>query len=97
MPACVIRMRHEKKVWTPWFQWILDGKKHYEMRLADWDCAPGDELVLKEWDQEKQEYTGREMTKTVSRVARTKDLIIEQWWSKEDIEKYGFQIISWEE
>ena len=81
----------------PWYQWIVEGQKHYEMRLADWQCNAGDELLLKEWDQEKNEYTGREMIKKVQRVMRTKDPANEQWWSKEEIEKYGFQIISWEE
>ncbi len=90
-------MRHEKKVWSEWFQWILDGKKQYELRLADWECQKGDELVLKEWDPITKQYTGRELTKKVNRVIRTKDPANEQWWPKEDIEKYGFQIISWEE
>ena len=90
-------MRHEKKVWSEWFQAILDGKKHYELRLADWECQPGDVLVLKEWDQNKKQYTGRELIKNVHKVVHTKDPIMEQWWSKDDIDKYGFQIISWEE
>lgn len=90
-------MRHEKKVWMEWFQKILDGQKHYELRLADWECQPGDELVLKEWNPETKAYTGRELIKKVNRVIRTKDPMMEQWWSKEEIEKYGFQILSWEE
>jgi len=84
-------MRIEKKVWPPYFQLILDGKKHYELRLADWQCNPGDILVLKEWDPSAQEYTGREIEKEVTYVGKTKGT---PYWSKEDVEKYGFQIIS---
>ncbi len=88
-------MRHEKKVWSEWFQKIVDDSKQFELRLADWQCNPGDELVLREWDPVGKQYTGRELTKQVSQVIRTKDPVVEQWWSKEDVDKYGFQIISW--
>jgi len=43
-------MRHTKKVWPEYFQRILGGKKTFELRLADWECAEGDGLVLQEWD-----------------------------------------------
>ena len=42
-------MRHEKKILIEHFQPILDGRKTYEVRLADWECKPGDVLVLREW------------------------------------------------
>ena len=45
-------MRIEKKVWPKFFQKILDGDKTFELRLADFECKPGDILVLKEWDPE---------------------------------------------
>ena len=82
----------EKKVWKKYFQLIFDGKKTYELRLADFECSEGDVLVLKEWDDDKQEYTGRELEKTVSYVG--KNVNNPPFWSKEDIEKYGLQIIS---
>lgn len=86
-------MTHIKKVHPPYFQYILDGKKTYELRLADWKCEEGDTLVLQEWDPKTEDYTGREITKTVSYVGTTKD---QKWWSKEEVDKYGFQIISFE-
>jgi len=82
----------EKKVWPKYFQAILDGKKNYELRLADWECAEGDVLVLKEWDPKTKDYTGRELEKEVSYVAKFK--IDDLFWSKEEIEKHGIQIIS---
>ena len=84
-------MKIEKKVWPEYFQKIADGKKTYELRLADWECNPGDILVLKEWDPETKEYTGRQIEKTVTYVGKTKDI---KFFTKEEIEKYGFQIIS---
>jgi len=84
-------MRHTKKVWPEYFQKILDGKKTYELRLADWDCNEGDILVLQEWDPETKEYTGREIEKEVTYVGKTKNM---NFWPKEDVEKYGYQIIA---
>jgi len=84
-------MKIEKKVWPEYFEKILDGSKKYELRLADFECNPGDILVLREWDPDKQEYTGRVIEKEVTYIGKTKDI---EFWSKEDIEKYGFQVIS---
>ena len=84
-------MRHTKKVWPEYFQKILDGEKTYELRLADWECREGDILILKEWNPKTKEYTGREIEKEVSYVGKTKNIA---FWPKEDVEKYGYQIIS---
>ncbi len=40
-------MKIEKKVWSKYFQKIIDGNKTFELRLADWECNPGDLLILK--------------------------------------------------
>ncbi len=84
-------MRHAKKVWPEYFQKILDGEKTYELRLADWECDEGDILVLQEWDPETKEYTGRKIEKEVTYVGKTKNM---NFWPKEDVEKYGYQIIA---
>lgn len=84
-------MRIEKKVWPIYFQKILDGDKNFELRLADWECQPGDILVLREWDPETKDYTGRVLKKKVTYVLKTKEVKL---WPQEDIDKYGFQIIS---
>lgn len=83
-------MRIEKKVWPEYFQKILDGDKNYEVRLADFECRSGDILYLKEWDPFTRTYTGRTIEKTVTFVVKTKDL---NFLSKEDIEKYGYQVL----
>jgi hypothetical protein len=84
-------MRIEKKCWPKFFQKILDGNKTFELRLADFDCAPGDTLILKEWDPETKKYSGREIEKKITFVFKTKD---QKFWSADDVDKYGFQIIS---
>lgn len=84
-------MKIEKKAWPELFQKVLDGDKKFDLRLADFDCQPGDILVLREWDPGKKKYTGRVLEREVSYVMKTKDL---EFWPKEDIEKYGLQVIS---
>lgn len=84
-------MKHEKKVWPEYFQKILEGKKNFELRLADWQCNEGDILVLREWDPETKEFTGRTLEKKVIYIYKTKDM---KFWPKEDVKKYGYQIIA---
>lgn len=84
-------MRIEKKTWPDFFQKILDDEKTFELRLADWECKPGDILVLREWDPEKKDYTGRQVEKKVTYVLKTKNVRL---FPKEDVEKYGFQVIA---
>ena len=86
-------MKIEKKVWPEYFQRIIDGEKKYELRLADWECKPGDTLVLKEWDPKTKAYTGREVEKEVTHVLKTKDL---EFWPEKDKSQHGFQVISFD-
>ncbi|MBI3289840.1 DUF3850 domain-containing protein [Candidatus Microgenomates bacterium] len=85
-------MRITKKIWPKYFEAIKDGKKNYELRLADFKCKPGDILSLQEWDPKKKEYTGRELEKKVTYVGKFK--IDKLFWPKQEIEKHGIQIIS---
>lgn len=84
-------MKIEKKCDKEFFQKILDGKKTFELRLADWECNEGDTLVLMEIYPETRELTGRTIEKKVGVILKTKDYTS---FSKEDVEKYGFQVIS---
>ncbi|MBI1833425.1 MAG: DUF3850 domain-containing protein [Candidatus Andersenbacteria bacterium] len=86
-------MKKEKKVWPEYFQRIFDGEKKYELRLADWECSPGDLLLLKEWDPKTKSYTGREIEKVVTHVLKTNDV---KFWPKADVEKHGFLVISFD-
>jgi len=83
-------MKIEKKVWPEYFEKVISGEKNFELRLADWQCRVGDVLVLREWEPKIKEYTGRQIEKEVGYVLKTKDFKI---FSKEDVEKYGYQVI----
>jgi len=81
----------EKKIWPEFFQKILNGDKKFELRLADFECNPGDILILKEWNPKTQKYTGRAIEKEITYILKTKDI---KFWPKEETDKCGFQIIS---
>ncbi len=83
-------MKIEKKCWPKFFQKILDGDKTFELRLADFDCNVGDILVLREFNPENKQYSGRVIYKKVTYLLKTKDT---KFWTKEEIDKYGFQVL----
>lgn len=86
-----------KKVLPEYFQDIVDGKKKYELRLNDFDIEPGDILILEEYtsaDLQTRQATGRKLEKQVTYVRKFK--LQDLWWSKNDIEEKGIQIISFE-
>lgn len=85
-------MKIQKKILQEYFQAILDGKKTYELRLADFNISPGDILVLKEWDASNNKYTGRVLEKEVTYVGKFNPNDLH--WPKEEIEEKGLQIIS---
>lgn len=81
----------EKKCWKESFEAILSGEKTYEIRLADFEIKKGDIFLLREFDPVTKKYTGREIKKEVTRVGLINDS--QKYYLKEDIEKYGFQVI----
>jgi hypothetical protein len=85
--------RIEKKTWPKYFEDVLSGKKNFDLRLHDFDCEVGDILVFKEYDPEKNEYTGREVEKKIGYILKTKD---NDFWKKEDIEKHGYIVMELE-
>ncbi len=52
-------MIHDLKCWTPFYDDILSGRKTFEWRINDRGFQVGDVLRLKEYDQAKDQYTGR--------------------------------------
>ena len=83
--------RIEKKTVPDLFEKVLNGAKNFDLRIAEFECEVGDVLVLREWDPEMKEYTGRQLEKTVTFVMKTKDL---KFWSQEDIDELGFVVMS---
>ena len=84
----------EKKIWPEYFQKIIKNKKTFELRLNDFDIEEGDVLVLKEWDPKIKDYTGRKIEKEVGYVGEWKIEDLTKFWSREDIDKKGIQVIS---
>jgi hypothetical protein len=84
----------EKKVWPEFFAKLESGDKTFELRLADFDVAEGDTLILKEWDPVKKEYTGKQVEKKVGYIYSIKSLKDLEFWPEGEIEKYGINVIS---
>ena len=83
-------MRIEKKVQSKYFRALLEGRKRFEVRLADFKCKPGDTIVL--FEQKGKSLTGRKIECEVLYKLNTKE--IEKFYKKEDIEKYGLLILA---
>ncbi len=79
-----------KKTWPEYFQAIVDGKKTFELRLADFDCEEGDLLVLEEWDPKTKKHTGRKIEKKITFIVKTKN---QTFHTEQEVEKYGWQVI----
>lgn len=81
----------KKKVQKQYFEAITDGRKRFEVRLADFKCKPGDTLVLQEQGEDKR-LTGREIACEILYNFNIKE--IEKFYKKEDIEKHGLVILA---
>ena len=83
----------EKKIWPEFFDGVKNGEKRFTIRLADFDINEGDTLVLKEYDPEKKEFTGRKTEKRCKTVLKTNPTTFN---SSEEIEKHGLYVIELE-
>lgn len=83
--------RIEVKIDAIFFDQVLSGDKNFDVRLGDTKIEKDDVLVLLEKNPTTNKLTGRKIEKTVTLVRNTKDI---NHWSKEEVEKYGFQIIA---
>ena len=63
-------MIHYLKILPEYFEAVANGRKMYEVRKNDrpHPYAVGDTLVLKEWNDEVGEYTGRSVTVCVTHI-----------------------------
>jgi len=64
---------HELKTHRELFEAIRRGQKHVELRKDDRDYQARDLLVLREWDPELGQYTGRHCVARVTHVIRAGD------------------------
>jgi ASC-1-like (ASCH) protein len=61
---------HYLKTWVEYFQAVKLGRKSFEVRLNDRNYQVGDTLILQEWDQAIQEYTGEEFSVVVTYILK---------------------------
>lgn len=59
---------HRLKTWPGFFAGLMDGTKTAEVRRNDRHFQVGDVLLLREFDAEEDNYTGRFVRRTISRV-----------------------------
>ena len=60
--------RHELKTWPGFFDGLMTHQKSAEVRRNDRGFKVGDLLVLREFNAETDDYTGRFENRIVSRV-----------------------------
>lgn len=83
----------KKKTWPEFFKQTLEGKKKFDLRLADFDLKEGDVLVLEEYDPETKTYTGRSIKKQVKFLIKWNPA---KAHPPEDIKNFGFWEIGFE-
>lgn len=59
---------HVLKTWTAYFEAVADGRKTFEIRKNDRNYQVGDTLILRDWDPNEGEYTGRRIEVEVTYV-----------------------------
>lgn len=59
---------HELKIWPNYYEPVRDHRKPFEVRLNDRDFQTGDKLVLREWDPNTTEYSGRRLFRTIGYI-----------------------------
>lgn len=61
-------MTHALKTWKGFYEAIESGDKNFEVRKADRPFKVGDDLLLQEYDKDKNEYTGRETKRRITYI-----------------------------
>lgn len=65
-------MQHDVKSWVGLFEPILQNEKKHDLRVLDRDYNVGDTLLLREYDPETTEYTGRSCTRKITYITSNK-------------------------
>lgn len=59
---------HWLKTWPQYFQAMANGTKRFELRKDDREFEVNDKLRLREWDPDTKEYTGQEVTVSITYI-----------------------------
>lgn len=90
-----MRAIHHKKCWPPFFDDIVSGSKNFEVRLGDFDVAPGDLLAFEEYVPGKHVpeagmATGRICARIVTYSVKTRGFT---FWPQEQVAEHGFTVM----
>ncbi len=83
-------MKIKKKVQNEYFNAVLEGRKRFEVRLADFNCNQGDTLVLEE--QMNNMSTGRKIECEILYKFNTRDM--EKFHTKDEIDEHGLVVLA---
>jgi len=61
-------MHHSLKIWPPYYEAVGSGRKTFELRKNDRGFQAGDTVTLREWDPDREKYTGNELTYQIGYV-----------------------------
>lgn len=61
-------MKHYLKTRPYWFELSLSGSKAFEIRNSDRGFKKGDIVILREYNHDKEKYTGREIAARITCV-----------------------------
>lgn len=73
-------IQHELKVWPGCFAAVLAGTKPFDVRFNDRNFQVGDALLLREYEPEGEQYSGRTTTRWISYLLQGGSFGIEAGW-----------------
>lgn len=79
----------KKKITPEYFELVSNGKKKFELRLADFNVEEGDTLLLEEYKEGKP--TGRKVEKRVGYILK---FDLDKFGQRKEIEEKGLYVIS---
>lgn len=71
-------MKHALKTWPEYFEAVAERGKTFEVRKNDRPFKVGELLILQEWDNVKQEYTGDEIEREITYILKGGQFGIEE-------------------
>jgi len=63
-----MKKAHELKTIQPYFDQVINNEKGFELRKMDRDYEIGDILILQEYDQYTNTYSGREANRVIGYI-----------------------------
>jgi hypothetical protein len=71
---------HELKIWPACFSAVEAGIKSFDVRQNDRDFQVGDVLLLREYEPESEQYSGRTTTRRISYLLPGGTFGVEAGW-----------------